>query len=364
MTQNSSDTRASRSQLKGMQITAANGLADNDEALSATPTPNSVVGISAVNLTFAPTTMRNIILPVNADNNDRGYRVERDEGLKAALTGAILTDRKEPAKFGDYYDIWLAGVESLKSYGRTSAERLAETIERADIIPETVRKGAARSVRRFASRAFKPSGQYLVDLAQHESGTNDFAAPSTSSARGRYQFLRATWLGVVHAHGKEHGGQLAWAAEHIRRTKDGYVVTDRRYLQQILDMRLDPKYSTPMATAFTADNAATVQRLLGGRQLSNTDLYMAHFLGAGTAARFIREMERNPNAIAANDLSRAARANRWVFYSKTTGARTYREVYEHLGKDFTPSDMRVADAAPSRGRGRTHTRGDEAHPTG
>jgi hypothetical protein len=80
-----------------------------------------------------------------------------------------------------------------------------------------------------------------------------------------------------------------------------------------------------MAAAFARDNQAHLETRLG-RPLQSVDLYMAHFLGAGGATRFLRAHDSNPNGTAAASFPDAARANRNVFYKRDGSARSFAEV--------------------------------------
>jgi len=60
------------------------------------------------------------------------------------------------------------------------------------------------------------------------------------------------------------------------------------------------------------------QRL--GRQPSEGELYIAHFLGAGGAARSITLASAHPNAKAADFFASAAQANSPISYDRATGA--------------------------------------------
>jgi hypothetical protein len=60
------------------------------------------------------------------------------------------------------------------------------------------------------------------------------------------------------------------------------------------------------------------QRL--GRQPSEGELYIAHFLGAGGAARLITLASAHPNAKAADFFASAAQANSPISYDRATGA--------------------------------------------
>src|SRR3546814_18177053 len=91
-----------------------------------------------------------------------------------------------------------------------------------------------------------------------------------------------------------------------------------------------------MAAEPAADNQQTLEAQLG-RNVTSTDLYLAHFLGVGGAAKFLRAHDQNPGASAAAVLPSAASANRWVFYDRNGAPRSLAEVRkrfaEKLGDD-------------------------------
>ena len=95
---------------------------------------------------------------------------------------------------------------------------------------------------------------------------------------------------------------------------------------EILKLRNDPTANAIMAGAFTQANAAVLSTRLG-RSPSEGELYIAHFLGAGGAARLISSAAANPTASAASYFPIAAHANASIFYDRSTGApRTLAEV--------------------------------------
>ncbi|MBO9713917.1 lytic transglycosylase domain-containing protein [Sphingomonas sp.] len=181
----------------------------------------------------------------------------------------------------------------------------------------------------FASRRTGVDFNYLLGQAQVESGLRSDAAAPTSSARGLYQFIDQSWLGVIKAHGADYG--LGWAAGSIRQTPSGrYVVSDPAVRRQILGLRSDPNVSALMAAEHASDNKDALEASLG-RATSGTDLYMAHFLGLGGARRFLTAMDRNPGASAASLFPAAANANRSVFYAEGGQPRSLQQVYDRLG---------------------------------
>jgi hypothetical protein len=200
---------------------------------------------------------------------------------------------------------------------------------------------------RQASAATGTSFNYLLATAQVESGLNPQAGAATSSARGLFQFIEQTWLGTI----KQSGGQLGYGryADAISKTSSGhYQVADPAMRSEILKLRNDPTANAVMAGAFTKANADYLATKLG-RQPSEGELYIAHFLGAGGAARLISLAANNPNAKATDYFPHAANANSSIFYDRATGqARSLAQVRDVLTAryDVARNDaVRAAQAA-------------------
>lgn len=177
-----------------------------------------------------------------------------------------------------------------------------------------------------ASRNTGVDFNYLMGQAQLESAMNPNARARTSSATGLYQFLDQSWLKVVNDHGAEHG--LGWAADAIQQGSNGrYYVADPNLRQQILDLRKHPETAASMAAEFASDNRAYIESKTG-RPAESVDLYLAHFLGAGGAAKFLTVQENNPNASGAALFPAAARTNRSIFYDRQGNARSLTQIRE------------------------------------
>jgi hypothetical protein len=175
------------------------------------------------------------------------------------------------------------------------------------------------------------SFEYLLATAKMESNFNPKASASTSSARGLYQFIDQTWLGTV----KEAGAQLGYGqyADAITKSSSGYSVSDPAARSAILKLRDDPAASSAMAGVLTRSNSF---RLTGkiGRRPSDGELYMAHFMGVGGAAKLIANAEDNPQASGARLFPNAAAANRSIFYERGGRARSVSEVYGELTRRY------------------------------
>lgn len=123
-----------------------------------------------------------------------------------------------------------------------------------------------------------------------ESSGNPFIRASTSSALGLFQFLNATWLATVKLHAPQ--------------------VMAGKSQSQVLAMRTDPTFCIDMGARFEEDN----QKIIGAGATPG-DIYLAHFLGAGTAKSLFRG---NQSAPASQYVSQAAiNANKSILQGKT-----------------------------------------------
>ncbi len=173
---------------------------------------------------------------------------------------------------------------------------------------EPVAPLAHDNVRAAIARASQATGvdfSLLVETARRESALNPNARAGTSSATGLFQFIESTWLDMVRRHGAEHG--LGAEAASLGNGADPAA---RR---EILALRNDPEISARMAAELARDNAQTLQAQLG-RAPSAGELYAAHVMGSGGAARLI-EAAANGAVSAAAIFPREAAANRGLFYA-------------------------------------------------
>jgi hypothetical protein len=185
---------------------------------------------------------------------------------------------------------------------------------------------------------------YLMAQAAQESSFQADARATTSSATGLYQFLDSTWLSMMRAHGAKYG--FADLAAQIQPDgRGGYSVADASHKQRILDLRKDPKVSAVIGAEFALSNKEHLEGELGHR-VGSTELYLAHFLGAVGATRFLKAIERNAIQPAADLLPQAAAANRSVFYDRATGiARTVGDIYRLFARSIESKQTQFADAS-------------------
>jgi hypothetical protein len=205
-----------------------------------------------------------------------------------------------------------------------------------------IKKAAAKTGVNFA---------YLMQQAGVESDFNPAAKAKTSSATGLYQFLDKTWMQMVKKYGDKYGmGDLASQIDAKGR------VDDKALKNQILALRNDPEKSAALAAEFANENKSFLDKSWGG-DVGSTELYIAHFMGAGGAAAFLKARDDNPLQQAALIFPKAAAANRNVFYDTKTGrAKTMEEVYAFFDKKFeiktdeapaSNNNVQMASAVPA-----------------
>lgn len=162
---------------------------------------------------------------------------------------------------------------------------------------------------------------YLVQQARAESGFDADIKAKTSSASGLFQFIESTWMNMVDKYGAKYG------------------IDTGQDKQSLLDLRNDPELASNMAAEFASENARSLTRNWGG-DVGATELYFAHFLGAGQASAFLNARDESGSDPAAVLFPKAAAANKNVFYEKGTGrAKSLDEVYAFFDRKFTMSSQ-------------------------
>lgn len=158
---------------------------------------------------------------------------------------------------------------------------------------------------------------YLMEQAAAESNFKADAKAKTSSATGLFQFIESTWMDMVKKYGDKHG------------------IDTTQSKQNLLNLRKDPAIASLMAAELAEGNKAHLEQNVGG-DIGSTELYFAHFMGAGGASAFLSQMKKNPLSIAADIFPKEARANRNVFYDSKTGRpKTLQQVYDFFDKKFS-----------------------------
>jgi hypothetical protein len=199
---------------------------------------------------------------------------------------------------------------------------------------------AVTSAIRNAATATGTSFSYLLATAKIESDLDPKLTMKSSSATGLFQFIDQTWLGILKQAGPAFGyGDYANAIS--RNASGNYSVDNPEMRREIMNLRTDPAANSVMAGALTQHNAAALSRRIG-RQPTESELYIAHFLGVGGAGKLIQLAGGSPQTNAAEAFPQAAHANRPIFYDRQGNARSASGVYSEIVRRF-----RVASDGPA-----------------
>jgi len=198
---------------------------------------------------------------------------------------------------------------------------------------------AVTSAIRNAAAATGTSFSYLLATAKIESDLDPTVTMKSSSATGLFQFIDQTWLGTL----KQAGPAFGYGdyADAISRDSSGrYSVSDPDMRREIMRLRTDPSANAVMAGALTQNNTAVLSRRIG-RQPTESELYIAHFLGVGGASKLIQLAANNAQATAADAFPAAAHANRPIFYDRQGNARSVSGVYSEIVRRFKVASVGV-----------------------
>ena len=83
-------------------------------------------------------------------------------------------------------------------------------------------------------------------------------------------------------------------------------------------------------------------------KVGTTELSIAHFMGAGGAAKFLNAHSQDGNRTAAQDFPQEAKHNKGVFYDADGNPRTYNQIYRFFSHKFTGGTAAVSAAADAQ----------------
>jgi hypothetical protein len=195
---------------------------------------------------------------------------------------------------------------------------------------------------RVASETTGATFDQLARTAARESDLRTDLASSSSSAKGLYQFVDQTWYELIKKEGPSVGLERL-AAQITSDGKGGWTVADAREKAKILSLKTDPLVSSVMAGRFTEANTRSLTESLG-RAPSDGEVYAAHVLGAGGAAKLVRLAEREAGTTASLAFPKAAAANPDLFYGAGGKPRTAAELLARLTGTTSDTTARIAAA--------------------
>lgn len=144
-----------------------------------------------------------------------------------------------------------------------------------------------------------------------------------SSATGFGQFTEDTWMALMQD--EETAAALG-------------IYAKGQSKETLLPLRAKADIAINATAILAKKNQATLENMLG-RPVGDTDIVLAHFMGAPQAARFIRVMETNPELNAATVFPKEYEQNKSVFGN---GKFTMQQAYNNIQNIVGPSAGRVA----------------------
>jgi len=243
-----------------------------------------------------------------------------DDSAQAAITWARRLPEQEAEPGGSVVSLAPDARSAMMQFGPMRIKReLVETVVRA-----------ARNT------ATDPT--LLMSIADKESAFAPTVKASTSSATGLFQFIDSTWLRVVRDFGAQHG--LDREAAAIDSSDGAPSISDPAARRRILGLRNDPYLSAILAAEMLKHDTAKIATRIG-RELSDGETYLAHFLGPSDAEKFITKLVTEPRYAAPKLLPKPARANRTIFFAavkRKAGGLSVADVHQ---KFETMMDMRA-----------------------
>lgn len=164
----------------------------------------------------------------------------------------------------------------------------------------------------IAETSGDPKKSYYDRLAMAESGGKDRVVNPAkgATASGRYQFVEDTWKYMV----------------------------DKYKLNYTLDDRFNPEKSQKVVELFTKENEKELAKALK-RPINDTDLYTAHFLGAGGAKSFYKNLSMNPNKLSTEHFNeRTLSDNKSMLFNKDGSPKTLQQVHEEISRRIQGSE--------------------------
>lgn len=243
-----------------------------------------------------------------------GQIKESADQIKAEGTEAEKKAQQEVLQ--QISDQELARKQAAKTTSDADKVRIAGEIAYRQALKETTDEVILQAKRQAAERAELDrqassvnTGSLADRIIGHESGGRTDAKNPLSSATGLGQFIESTWLGLFRKYYPERAAELG---------REG-----------ILALRKDAQISKDMVELYIKENAASLKA--AGVAINDTNLYLAHFLGAGGAAKVLKADPNTP-------VSQILGADQIAANKKVLEGKTASQVIDFAGRSIGASE--------------------------
>lgn len=245
----------------------------------------------------------------------------RGVGIYTSGNVIHLDTRENPTTWGANPSAPYAGVspEQQPAWARPILQRLAAG--GGGTVPPPPAMSAVTGSISAAAKQFGLNPTLMMAVAKRESDFNPNAKNPSSSATGLFGFIDDTWSRVSARYGKALG------------MPEGTPPTD-------------PKWAPVMAAALMKENQVVIQKLVG-REATEGELYLTHFMGGPAGVRMIKMASETPDAPAAAAFPGEAAVNGKIFFDKDGQPRSVAQVYKDL-TSFDASNLPTGEASAAQ----------------
>jgi len=247
------------------------------------------------------------ILRGNKQSTVSGSSADMLKGIDAIFKGPtpMANDSQAPANTSS--GVMLPGGGNIPMAGESEfdrGEKIDPTSAYAKLKLKSNGRGDVAKLIKHVASVTGVDANLLLTFAMMESSMNPKAGAGTSSAKGLYQFIDGTWNGVMSKHANKYGIPAGTSA-------------------------YDPVANALLGAEYIKNGAKYIGSSIPGGKVGPADMYLGHFLGHGGARKFLKQLYKTPDRIAATDWKAAARANKGIFTNRGVPI-SYREVYEKV----------------------------------
>lgn len=268
-----------------------------------------------------------------SDGTGAGEREEATARIEVSVAPADRADPPRQTQKSTHQAKPEAPVNSPRASPGLPGQELAQPDSEESLVfgGVTVSRTLVETVIR-AAQVTAVDPVYMLALADKESSFSAQAKAGTSSAEGLFQFVGATWLEMIRNYGSKHGYEAAAGA--IETVRGELTIANDVMREWVLGLRRDAYLSALMAAEMLKRDRAKVERRIG-RDLSRSECYFMHFLGAASAGKLIEIVNGKPKQSAPRAFPQAAKANKTLFFTREgRGSRhlTVAEFYHRLDR--------------------------------
>ena len=181
----------------------------------------------------------------------------------------------------------------------------------------------------------------LITEVAAESNFKPGAINKLTGASGPFQFVKSTWLSLLHDYGAAAGVKAELLQQITVDAKGHMKVATPAALGDLLALRNDPILASKMAAKYLDEGRAALRHNLK-REPTEAEIHIAYLLGPTGATHLINAARQAPSTPVDRVIGSAATSNRTLFFDKGGDARTAAQAVSYLTGKYLSDKTRVA----------------------